>query len=477
MKKKFFFSFLIFLLFCTSLGLTQGIRKPVWEGQFYEKNPVILSAQIDRFLKQAKVSPPPGEIQALIIPHAGYVYSGQIAAHGYKLAQEKNYETVIIIAPSHRFGFRGCSIYPQGGYETPLGVAEVDRAVASELSRVSGFKYIPQAHAEEHSVEVQVPFIQRTLPQAKIIPVVMGIPQRTTILTLAKALAEVAMEKKVLVIASTDLSHFEPKERCNEIDSGTISLIESFKTNTLIRKLEGHENIMCGGGPVVAALLYAQKRGEAKVQILKYGDSSLAGGGTYRVVGYLAAAIYTEPQRANFSLSSREKEDLIRLARMTVEHFVKEKEVINYTTQNPNFLSKKGAFVTLKKKGHLRGCIGFTEPIFPLYETIIRASIYAATQDPRFSPVSPEELKDLEFEISVLTPLEKIDNPRLIQVGKHGLVISKNGKKGLLLPQVPVENNWSREQFLRHTCLKAGLPEDAWQKGAELYVFEAIVFP
>jgi len=476
MKRKTFISFFIFLLLCLSLGLTQGIRKSVWDGKFYEKNPTLLSTQIDRFLKQAKISPPPGEVRALIIPHAGYVYSGQIAAYSYKLVQGSDYETVIIIAPSHRFGFIGCSIYPEGGYETPLGVAEVDRDIASKLSKISHFKYLPQAHQNEHAVEVQVPFVQRALPQAKIVPIVMGAQQSSTILTLAKALTKVASEKKILVIASTDLSHFEPKERCNEIDSRTISLIESFQTNTLIQKLERHENIMCGGGPVVAALLYAQKSGEAKVQVLKYGDSSLAGGGTARVVGYLAAAIYTQSLPANFSLSSREKEDLLRLARMAVERFVYKKEVLNYTTQNSNFLSPKGAFVTLKKRERLRGCIGFTEPIFPLYETIIRASIYAATRDPRFPPVSSEELKDLRIEISVLTPMQKINDPRRIQVGKHGLVISKSGKKGLLLPQVPVENNWSRDEFLRHTCLKAGLPEDAWKNGAELYVFEALVF-
>jgi len=476
MKSKTFFSFLIYLFLCSSLGLTQGIRKPVWDGQFYEKNPAVLSAQIDKFLSKAKISPFPGTLQALIIPHAGYVYSGQIAAHSYKLVQGKDYETVIIIAPSHRYGFEGCSIYPQGGYETPLGVAEVDRDVASKLSRASGFKYIPQAHQAEHSVEVQVPFIQKVLAQAKIVPVVMGFPQRETILTLADAVAKVASEKKVLVIASTDLSHFEPKAKANEIDSRTISLIRSFKTNTLIRKLERRENIMCGGGPVVVALLYAQKKGQAKVQVLKYGDSSQAGGPTSRVVGYLAASIYTEPQSVNFSLSSEEKESLLRLAQLAVERFVKEKEIVKYTPQNPNFIMKKGAFVTLKKRGKLRGCIGFIEPALPLFETIIKASIYAAVRDPRFPPVSPEELKDLRVEISVLTPLERINNPQRILVGKHGLIISKNGKKGLLLPQVPVENNWSREEFLRQTCLKAGLPDDAWKKGAELYVFEAIVF-
>jgi AmmeMemoRadiSam system protein B/AmmeMemoRadiSam system protein A len=476
MKRKTFFSFLIFLFLCTSLGLGQGIRKPVWEGKFYDSNPEVLSAQIDRFLRNAKVSPPPGKLQALIIPHAGYVYSGQIAAHGYKLIEGKNYETVIIIAPSHRYGFEGCSIYPQGGYETPLGVADVDRVVASELSKASGFKYIPQAHQAEHSVEVQVPFIQQILPQAKIVPVVMGFPQRETIFAMAKALAKVAAERKVLVIASTDLSHFEPRKTANEIDARTISLIESFKTNTLMSKLERRANIMCGGGPVVAVLLYAQKRGEAKVQVLQYGDSSQAGGPASQVVGYLAAAVYTDHQPPNFSLAAEEKKELLRLARTAVEQFVKEKKIIDYQTQNSNFINKKGAFVTLKKSGHLRGCIGFIEPVLPLYETIIRASVYAAVQDPRFPPVSPEELKDLQVEISVLTPLERIHDSRRIQVGKHGLIISKNGKKGLLLPQVPVENNWSREEFLSHACLKAGLPEDAWKKGAELYVFEALVF-
>jgi len=476
MKRKTFFSFLILLFLFSSLGLGQGIRKPVWEGKFYESNPEVLSAQIDRFLRNVKTSPPSGKLQALIIPHAAYVYSGQIAAHSYKLIQGKDYETVIIIAPSHRYGFEGCSIYPQGGYETPLGVADVDRVVASELSKASGFKYIPQAHQAEHAVEVQVPFIQQTLPQAKIVPVVMGFPQRKTIFTLATALAKVAVERKVLVIASTDLSHFEPRKVANEIDAQTISLIESFKTNTLISKLERRANIMCGGGPVVAVLLYAQKKGEAKVQVLQYGDSSQAGGPASQVVGYLAAAVYTNQQPANFSLAAEEKKELLRLARTAVEQFVKEKKIIDYKTQNSNFITKKGAFVTLKMRGHLRGCIGFIDPVLPLYETIIRASVYAAVQDPRFPPVSPEELKDLQVEISVLTPLERIDNPRQIQVGKHGLIISRNGKKGLLLPQVPVENNWSREEFLGHACLKAGLPEDAWKNGAELYVFEALVF-
>jgi AmmeMemoRadiSam system protein A len=164
------------------------------------------------------------------------------------------------------------------------------------------------------------------------------------------------------------------------------------------------------------------------------------------------------------------------LARSSINQFIREEKVLHYETQSLILLSKKGAFVTLKKEGHLRGCIGYIEPVLPLYQTIIRASIFAACKDPRFLPVSVDELEELEIEISVLTPLKKIQTPRLVEVGKHGLVISKGGKTGLLLPQVPVENRWSRETFLQQACLKAGLPENAWKTGADIFIFEAVVF-
>jgi len=424
--------------------------------------------------------PPPGEeILAIIAPHAGYVYSGQTAAHAYRLVQGKDYESVIIIAPTHHYRFKGCSIYPKGGYETPLGIAEIDESLAAEISKASGFKYISKAHQMEHSVEVQIPFIQKTLPQAKIVPIVMGYPPtRKTIITLAKALAEVLPGKKVMIVASTDMSHIEgllSKKRANEIDSQTISLIQSLEISTLLKKLEKGENIMCGGGPVVSSLLYAQKRGEAKIEILHYADSSQLGGESY-VVGYLAAAVYSKNPNPNLNLSPEEKTELLRLARSAINQFIREKKIINYSTENPNFLTKKGAFVTLKRKGFLRGCIGFIEPVAPLYQTVIQTSVYAACRDQRFPPVSAEELDDLEIEISVLSPLKKIHDPSLVRVGKHGLVISKGNKKGLLLPQVPVENNWSREMFLKQACLKAGLQQNAWKSGADIYIFEAIIF-
>ena len=145
-------------------------------------------------------------------------------------------------------------------------------------------------------------------------------------------------------------------------------------------------------------------------------------------------------------------------------------------TSNPNFAAPRGAFVTLKIKGELRGCIGYTEPLYPLGQTVIRCAIYAASEDPRFVPVTPAELDRLEYEISVLTPVRRITDPSAVQVGRHGLVIAQGGRRGLLLPQVATENRWNREEFLAQTCVKAGLRPDAWKRGAEISVFEAIVF-
>lgn len=272
-----FFSFSV-------LAEAQGIRKAVWAGQFYEADPARLSRLLDIYLESAEVKPVSGEVVGIISPHAGYVYSGRIAACGYRPIKNQEVSTVVIIGPSHQYGFEGCSIYLKGGFETPLGVTEVDEQLARELSRVSGFGYIPEAHQKEHSIEVQIPFIQKIFPQARIVPVVMGFQTERTIRALAAALAKVLAGKKAMVVASTDMSHFLSKNEANDLDSRTINLIKALDTKTLMRKVERAENIMCGGGPVLALLLYAQKLGPAKVEVLEYGDSTAAGGPTTQVV-------------------------------------------------------------------------------------------------------------------------------------------------------------------------------------------------
>jgi len=478
MNRKIFISFLIATGFAAGAVRAQGVRAPVWAGSFYDDDKARLSAQIDAYLENVKDLPATiAGVQALICPHAGYVFSGQTAAYAYRLVRGKPYETVIIIGVSHRYPLDGCSIYLKGGFATPLGVAQVDEEVAARIAKASGFSYVPQAHAEEHSVEVQVPFIQRALPKAKIVPIVMGYPTRRNVYALAEGLAKVSGNDKVLIVASTDLSHYLSKKDANKVDAETIALVRNLNANTLLNRCANGENIMCGGGGVAATLIALKKTGEPKVEVLRYSDSSEISGDEDRVVGYLAAAVTLKPgPPREFSLSSAEKKQLLELARQAVRTFVTEKRVVDFRTEDPNLLAERGAFVTLRKKGELRGCIGFIEPVASLYETVIQTAIYAATEDNRFTPVMEEELKDLEYEVSVLTPLQKIDNPRVVQVGRHGLVISMGNNRGLLLPQVPVENKWDRETFLNQACVKAGLPPDAWKKGAEISVFEAIVF-
>ena len=475
MNKRIVIGLFLFTLLAAGLG-AQGIRPAVWAGQFYDDDPELLSAQLQEFLAAApqKTS---ADIIGLIVPHAGYIYSGRTAARGYRLVQGSGFEAVVILGPSHRTAFRGCSIYPRGGFQTPLGTALVDEDLAAALMKESGFGYLAGAHSEEHSVEVQVPFIQTVLPGAHIVPVVMGYPSRATVQVLAQALFKVRGRKKFLVVASTDLSHFLSKEEAKAVDAETVSLIQNMKTDVLLRKYERNENVFCGGGPVLTLLLYAQLAGKAGVEVLGRTDSSAAGGPENSVVGYLAAAVTSSAETILLlpQLDKEERAELLKIARLAVEKAVKDRSILEYETERSRLKQPGAAFVTLTKQGRLRGCIGFIEPVAPLYQTVIQAAALASQQDMRFEPVSAAELKTLDIEISILSPLAKITDPGKVRVGTHGLVISRGSRRGLLLPQVAVENNWGREEFLRQACLKAGLSADDWKKGADISIFEAII--
>ncbi len=460
----------------TAPGAGQGIQAPVFAGQFYPGDPAELAAAIDAYLGE---SAPPrastGRVIGLIAPHAGYVYSGRTAGAAYARVRGAAFDAVVILAPSHRVAFEGLSVWPDGGFRTPLGIARVDEALAGEIARACRSKFRADAFAEEHAVEVQVPFIQRALPEAAIVPIVLGRLDRPAIQGLAAALAKTCLSKKVLVVASTDLSHYLPKARAEATDAATAGLIRELRIDTLIRKVESGENIMCGGGGVAALLLLAEKAGRPSVEILDRTDSAAFGG---PVVGYLAAAVLSgeEPAPEAFTLGRDEKADLLSLARAALTEFVGRRAIIEDRSGRAKFREPRGAFVTLTKAGELRGCIGYPEPVAPLGRTVIQAAILAASEDPRFPPVAPAELEALRIEISVLTPPREISNPRAVRVGTHGLIIERDGRKGLLLPQVPVENGWDRETYLEQASLKAGLPRDAWRRGARISVFEAIVF-
>ena len=470
-------AFVLGLVLFAAAANGQGIRKAAFAGQFYEADPVRLSELIEQLLAAAPEPPASSpEIRTLIVPHAGYAYSAAVAAAGYRRVRGRDVSVVVIIGPSHRLAFEGCSIWPDGGFETPLGIAPVDREFARKLTQTSGFRFIPEAFDDEHSLEVQIPFIQKVLPRARIVPVVMGRPSESTIRTLAAALEKTARGQTVLVVASSDMSHFLTKEEAHRTDRETIALLLAFKTEILLRKVAGSANILCGGGPVLAGMDYARRAGPAEAELLKYADSSEAGGPPDRVVGYMSMVLQRRAEEKEFVLDPDEKKELLRIAREAVTAAVRGTDASAVEASRPGLGEARGVFVTLTRDGRLRGCLGYIEPVLPLAQAVAQCAAAAAIRDPRFDPISPAELPDLEIEISVLSPPRRISDPGLVRVGRHGLILSRGENRGVLLPQVAVENHWSREEFLAQACLKAGLPKDAWKKGADIFIFEALVF-
>jgi len=482
-------------IFVTAAGAQEKwVRKPAVAGQFYPADPEKLQKEINRYLDQAKLAHISGEIIALICPHAGYMYSGWVAAHSYRQISGRRYDTVIIIAPSHVEPFAFSSVYPQGAYETPLGRIPVDVNLAREIAGSSpSVKLSKKGHRQEHlfrqehALEVQLPFLQSVLSNFKIVPIVMGEQSLENCRELAEAIVGAIKKqksKKVLLVASSDLSHYHPYERAVEIDSRFIRYVERYDYLGLYKASRAREVEACGLGPVITALIAAKKLGADKTKVLFYANSGDVTGDKSGVVGYLSAVIYrfkegpkSEKVGVKLGLTPSEKRELLRIAKETIRCCVRGEPKPSFEVSSPRLKEKRGAFVTIYKHGVLRGCIGYILPVMPLYQAVAEAAQAAALRDPRFPPVKPKELNYLKIEISVLTVPRPITDIRKIQVGKHGLIIRKGPYQGLLLPQVAVDHNWDRKTFLEQTCLKAGLPPDAWkEKDTLIQVFSAEVF-
>lgn len=467
---------------------TEMIRESVIAGSWYPGDAESLKKMLQGFLDKVPEPASSGQLSALISPHAGYVYSGQTAAYAYKLLEKNKFDTVVIIAPSHRARFAGVSVYDQGGFRTPMGVMLLDNELISELkSKDQSIRFIPEAHSQEHSLEIQLPFIQYLMPDAKLVPLVMGDQGMPACQSLAKALAESVRDRSALIVASSDLSHFHKDKDAKKLDQVVQDKVKQFDADGLARSLASGECEACGGGPMVAAMLAAKLLGAGKTLILRYSNSGEVSGDYDRVVGYLAAAIWKDAEdqsqqpskkgAADFGLSDGDKKLLHQIVTETIEAKCLGKSSKTYSTNSAILKEPRGAFVTLHKRGQLRGCIGHIVAHYPLIETISKMAIAAAFEDPRFSPVTADELKDLDVEISVLTPFRKISNIEEIQVGIHGLYLKKGFYSGLLLPQVATEYRWDRKTFLEQTCRKAGLPPNVWQdKDTEIYIFSADIF-
>jgi AmmeMemoRadiSam system protein B/AmmeMemoRadiSam system protein A len=406
------------------------------------------------------------------------------------LIEGKSFDTVVVVGPSHRFPFKGASLWDRGGFRTPLGVVPVDDELSKKLmEKRKEIRFIPEAHNQENSLELQIPFLQTVLKSFKLVPIAME-PDWSweTCQYLASAIAETVRGKKVLLVASTDLSHYYTYNIAIELDRIFLNHIERFDIEGLNRDLKSNRTEACGGGPVVTIMLAAKTLGANQGKMLKYLNSGDVTGDRSRVVGYAAGVFYKtvggkekmkEEKKAgvDLGLSEQDKKTLHHIAKTVIENKARGKAVPEFKLESPILKENRGAFVTIQKKGQLRGCIGYIEGHGPLHKTIEEMAEAAAFRDPRFSPVKEKELPELDIEISVLTPLRKITDVREIEVGKHGIYIIKGGWSGLLLPQVATEYGWDRLAFLEHTCQKAGLPPNAWkEKDIEIYIFSADIF-
>jgi hypothetical protein len=464
----------------------QRTRPAAVAGQFYPADPRELGKMLDGFLARAK-PPEIKDVVALVVPHAGYVYSGGVAAHSYALLKGRKIERVVVISPSHLESFPFSTIYDGAAYSTPLGQAQVDTAFAARLAKsskliqISGRGHDPNRGRAEHAIEVQVPFLQRVLGQFKIVPIVMGDQDYEACRALGLALAANIQGSETVIVASSDLSHYHPYDEAVKMDRKTLRAIEEWDYLSMLRNFEERVWEACGGGPIVAAMIASERLGAKQAKLVVYANSGDTAGDRSQVVGYGAVAVYksAEPATAEqrLTLGEAERQELFRIARRSVEFAVKNHKLPeDPSTELETLAQERGAFVTLRENGELRGCIGYSAPLKPLALTVRDVAAYAAVNDSRFQPVSPQELGLLEYEISVLSPLHHVLDPNEIQVGRDGLVVKQGNREGLLLPQVPVEQGWDRETFLEQTCVKAGLLRDCSKdERTDIFSFTALV--
>jgi len=485
------------LLLVSGVSFSDTVRPPAVAGQFYPADSAELSRLVKRQLNDAGApSPIDGTIVALVVPHAGLVYSGPIAAHSYRLLEGRDVKTVVLCGPSHRYRFSGVSVYGPGiAWQTPLGQVHCNDSLARILMAADrDITVISEAHKQEHSLEVQLPYIQTLLPNATIVPLTMGSQDESSVTNLAKALGSLKFDGHTVLVAATDWQHYRPASEGRKMDLAGIECLEQLDPYQFMQRLASGETEACGGGPTAAVLEAAISAGANRVSILSYGDSGDLTGDKSSVVGYVAAVIYrsteatqkkSDIQKAEVRgpmkpsaqyISDADRKHLLEIARKSIEQYLAKGSAPEFTVSES--LKQPGAaFVTLKESGELRGCIGYTEAVRPLYQTVSQCAIHAAVEDPRFNPVQASELPNIDIEISVLTPLQKVESLDSIQVGRDGLLIRMGRRSGLLLPQVATELGWNRTQFLEHTCQKAGLPSNSYTLAeAALYRFQAEVF-
>ena len=467
---------------CNGQEKVPVVRPATQANRFYTGDSTALSEEVDSFLAVHRGRTQYDNVAALIVPHAGYYFSGNVAASAYMTLNPKRpYKRIFLLGPSHHEWLDGASVNTEADYyATPLGKVKVDRETAVQLTKDSLFSYRPEAHDREHCLEVQLPFLQRRLGEVPpIVPIIIATNDYEKLQRMAAVLKPYFTDENLFVISS-DFSHYPSYEVACEVDARTGKAIESGDVGQLIAAIEtnarsGKRNLAtsaCGEFAIITLMLMLDRHDEVK-HLMYQNSGDIDDHDPNRVVGYHAFAILRNDS-TSFTLTDADKKLLKEIAYESIRDSLDGKPIRSTTHATLNV--KCGAFVSLHKHGRLRGCIGHFGEDYPLYEIVAEMARAAAFEDPRFTPVRREELDDIDIEISVLTPMRRIQSLDEFELHRHGIYIRKGYRSGTFLPQVADEVNWTKEEFVAHCSQdKAGLGWDGW-RDAELYVYEAIVF-
>ncbi|MBI4803097.1 MAG: AmmeMemoRadiSam system protein B [Elusimicrobia bacterium] len=487
-QRSIFFTVFIVLTF----GSAGFAREAVFAGKFYPAEKGEIARFVDSALAKAAIAKLDGKILAVIAPHAGYVFSGRVAGYAYKTIDDQ-YDTVVILGASHTLSVKGAAILKDGFYETPLGKVPVDEKLADELIKASPlFEDNPAAHAGEHAVEVQLPFLQRRLKKPfKLLPAVLNTEKIADLVKIGEVLAQKLKDRKALIVVSADFSHYPRHIDAKQVDETLGLAIKTMNpqyfwlTNRIMLQKGVPElaTCACGEAAVTAAMAAVNTLGPAQFLELKYADSYdefPQQASPDRVVGYMAGVFLKSGKAAagRFALNDGQKKELLKEARTEIQNQLlgikakRERLSADYAFNLPS-----AVFVTLTRNGALRGCVGTTEPKMTLLDAVRYGALSAAFEDLRFEPVAKGELEKLKIEISILSPLTKASDAKEIIPHKQGVAIAGNGRSGLFLPQV-WEQIPGKEDFLGELCSqKAGLERGCWKdKKTDIYVFTVDAF-
>lgn len=465
-----------------------GGREPVVAGRFYPGDRAELSKAVDSYLAAGeKLKKPEGRVTAVLVPHAGYVYSGKLAGMAFHFIED-NYDTVVVLATGHTEGVKGAALLAGDFHKTPLGKVLPDRKLAAKLAKASAlFEDRPSAHLREHAVEVELPFLQRRLKKPfRLLAAVMNTSDLEEARAVGRALGKALKGRKALLVISADLSHYPSRADAAAADGAVKLAVESMDPSLLwhttrfilAKKVPGLDTCACGEAAMIAGMEAARALGARSFRALKLSNSydEYPAGDPGRVVGYLSGLFLSSGKPADLSLTPALEHKLLEEARLTIKRQFAGEDQPRGLDPEPRLNLPGAAFVTLTKNGALRGCIGTVIPGMTLMDAVRYGAYSAAFRDTRFPALREEELKDVKIEISLLSPMKE-SRPGEIKPRRHGVMVRRGGSSGLFLPQV-WEQIPDKEDFMGELCeQKARLPRGCWkEKGTDLYTFTADAF-